>query len=217
MRIAVSANKYPDTLRSVAKRAHTIPAPAWWVAEVGARVQTGRGRRRADDERMPQIELGVLLAKQYGERGTYHPSEVSRCVLGEVVPMELAAQISDVLEIPLPFYVPSSPLESEAMALASESPETVLRLARRIVAAAHAGPSHHAHTDGVRRNAEVAEDAVRSIVERVGVTYAAGETSRSRQGRALHYDDDEGEMASTPRARRGTVEHAGSRTQRHRG
>jgi hypothetical protein len=105
LRDSVDLVDKPVAAKPKKKRAHTFAPPAWWTGEISHRVVVGRGRKRDDDERMTQAMLGERLVARYEVAGTYHPSELSRCVLGEVVPIVMAQQVSEVLAMPCPIYI----------------------------------------------------------------------------------------------------------------
>lgn len=191
----MSAIRSTATLPLVpSKRAQTIPAPAWWVREVIARVQTGRGRRRADDPRIPQTDLAERIRLACG--ATYHPSEISRAVLGEVLPIDLAQQISAALELPAPVYLAESIDQADALAAARDQPDLILRLLARHVSASGRSSEDRSPSQSRERTAtseKIADDPrARAAKEIIFDRLHEVSLRRRRQPRPVQYADNAG-------------------------
>lgn len=115
--------KVRDPEQPPKKRAHTFKPEHWWPAAVAEKVQTGRGKQAAGSELMTQATLSTKLEAAYKDEGKYHPSEISRCVLGQVVPIRMAEQISTLLDIPWPVFIAKT--KDEAIRMAQQRVVTV--------------------------------------------------------------------------------------------
>lgn len=90
-------------MKTADARRQTFPAPQWWIdAAYSATRMKGSQARLIRDLR---VRFGA----------TYDPAEVSRCCSGERVLVVLAQQISSVLGIPQPIYIPVTLEESVRM------------------------------------------------------------------------------------------------------
>lgn len=102
-----------------------ITPPAWWVSWLQGRVKMGAGRAPVPPGMFRQSDL---LAKILDECGHEHTApEMSRALKGERIPLQLAVDLSTVLEIPAPLYVAAT--EEEATRLESQRAVTRLLMA----------------------------------------------------------------------------------------
>lgn len=99
-----------------------ITPPAWWVARLQGRVKMGAGRAPVPPGMFRQADL---LAKILEDCGNEHTApEMSRALKGERIPIQLAIDLSEVLEMPAPVYV----AETDEEAARLESQRAVTRM-----------------------------------------------------------------------------------------
>ena len=99
-----------------------ITPPTWWVTQLQGRVKMGAGRAPVPPGMFRQADL---LAKILEDCGNEHTApEMSRALKGERIPIQLAIDLSEVLEMPAPVYV----AETDEEAARLESQRAVTRL-----------------------------------------------------------------------------------------
>lgn len=121
----MSAILHRDSVRIVATREATLVAPTWWKDAVQSRVENRKTKAPPGVARMSQTELRAkLLAISNVD---YHPSEISRCISGEVVLQDLANEISEALGLPPVWWVSISQDEAERFAQQRELTKARIR------------------------------------------------------------------------------------------
>ena len=101
--------------------------PEWWVALLKSRVKVGAGRAPVPAGIFRQADLLSTIADRFGREHT--APEVSRALNGKRIPIQLAIDTSEVLEIPAPFYVSTG--EEEARRLESQRAVTRMLVKER--------------------------------------------------------------------------------------
>jgi hypothetical protein len=98
----------------MSERSRTFAPPAWWLKKVQALVHNRKTRAPDGVTRMSQQKLAELLKEESNLE--YDPGEISRCVSGETVPMEMAVFVSKILDLECPWFVPITEDESKRFA-----------------------------------------------------------------------------------------------------
>lgn len=91
------------------RRSSTVPAPDWWIAAAAAQKRE-RGLINAQITERARVDLGLA---------TLDESRISRCMTGDVSPVQLLQAISRVLGIPSPVFLPSTMAEARQIAALS--------------------------------------------------------------------------------------------------